>query len=228
MSMCRLLSIHWGGTAHVSFDTMMSTASSMAPSGVRSWNQAALPSQDSRIRGAVKPGTRPSWGDFPINSGLLCWRPGGHAAMTSYDAHEPALVFPPMSEPEFAAFKEDIREHGHPEAIVLYEGKILDGLHRYRACLELGRDPRVVRFEGNPRAAAQMVLGRNFHRRHLTTSQRALVPAEMCKLRPRGNTGTSPYLTAAQASPLKGGGEDPGPDAKRLARHGAEAQLGAA
>jgi hypothetical protein len=140
--------------------------------------------------------------------------------MTSYEPHELALVFPPMSEPEFAAFKADIREQGQQEAIVLYEGKILDGLHRYRACHELGREPRVVRFEGNPRAAAQLVLGRNFHRRHLTTSQRALVAAEMCKLRPRGNTGTSPYLTAAQASTLMGVGQDLVKDAKHLLRSG--------
>lgn len=142
--------------------------------------------------------------------------------MTTYEAHELALVFPPMSEPEFAAFKQDIREQGQQEAIILYEGKILDGLHRYRACQELGREPRVVRFEGNPRAAAQLVLGRNFHRRHLTTSQRALVAAEMCKLRPRGNTGTSPYLTAAQASTLMSVGKDLVNDAKHLLRSGDE------
>ena len=142
--------------------------------------------------------------------------------ITSYQAHELALVFPPMTEPEFAAFKADIREHGQREPITLYEGKILDGLHRYRACQDLGLEPRVVRFEGNPRAAAQLVVGRNFHRRHLTTSQRAMVAAEMCKLRPRGNTGNSPYLTAAQASTLMGVGEDLVKDAKRLLRHGDE------
>ena len=140
--------------------------------------------------------------------------------MTTYEAHELASVFPPMSEPEFAAFKEDIREQGQQESIILYEGKILDGLHRYRACRELGREPRVIRFEGNPRAAAQLVLGRNFHRRHLTTSQRALIAAEMCKLRPRGNAGTSPYLTAAQASTLMGVGQDLVKDAKHLLRSG--------
>ena len=142
--------------------------------------------------------------------------------MTHYAPHELALVFPPMTESEFAAFKDDIREHGQHEPITLYEGKILDGLHRYRACQELGREPSVVRFAGNPRAAAQLVLGRNFHRRHLTTSQRAIVAAEMCKLRPRGNTGNSPYLTAAQASTLMGVSEDLVRDAKRLLRHGDE------
>jgi hypothetical protein len=145
--------------------------------------------------------------------------------MTHYEPHELALVFPPMSEPEFAAFKDDIREHGQHEPIILYEGKILDGLHRYRACQELDREARVVRFEGNPREAAQLVLGRNFHRRHLTASQRALIAAEMCKLRPRGNTGVSPYLTAAQASSLMGVGEDLVKDAKHLVRHGDEELL---
>ena len=145
--------------------------------------------------------------------------------MTTYEPHELALVFPPMSEPEFAAFKEDIREHGQQEPIILYEGKILDGRHRYRACRELTREPRVLRFEGNPRAAAQFVLGRNFHRRHLTASQRALVAAEMCKLRPRGNAGTSPYLTAAQASTLMGVGHDLVKDAKHLLRLGDQALL---
>ncbi len=143
--------------------------------------------------------------------------------MSAYEAHELALVFPPMTEPEFAALREDIREHGQNEPITLYEGKILDGIHRYRACQQLGREPRVVRFEGNPRAAAQLVLGRNFHRRHLTTSQRAMVAAEMCKLRPRGNAGNSPYLTVAQASTLMGVGQDLVSDAKRLLRNGDEA-----
>jgi hypothetical protein len=138
--------------------------------------------------------------------------------MTHYEPHELALVFPPMTESEFTALKEDIREHGQHEPIILYEGKILDGLHRYRACQELSREPHVLRFEGNPRAAAQFVLGRNFHRRHLTPSQRALVAAEMCKLRPRGNAGTSPYLTAAQASALMGVGQDLVKDAKHLLR----------
>ena len=47
----------------------------------------------------------------------------------------------------------------------------------------------------------------------------------MCKLRPRGNTGNSPYLTAAQASTLMGVSEDLVRDAKRLLRHGDEELL---
>ena len=49
--------------------------------------------------------------------------------MTDYAPHELALVLPPITESEFAAFKEDMHEHGQHEPITLYEGKILDGLH---------------------------------------------------------------------------------------------------
>src|SRR5262245_63323766 len=52
-----------------------------------------------------------------------------------------------------------------------------------------------------------------------------MVAAEMCKLRPRGNTGNSPYLPAAQASTLMGVSEDLVRDAKRLLRHGDEELL---
>src|SRR4030095_9055814 len=88
---------------------------------------------------------------------------GGHARMTNYAPHELALVFPPMTESELAAFKEDTREHGQHEPITLYEGKILDGLHRYRACQELGRGARVLRFEGNQLAAGERGRGRRIH-----------------------------------------------------------------
>ena len=52
-----------------------------------------------------------------------------------------------------------------------------------------------------------------------------MVAAEMCKLRPRGNTGNSPYLPAAQASTLMGVSEALVRDAKRLLRHGDEELL---
>src|SRR5262249_6243445 len=61
------------------------------------------------------------------------------------DTTEPALeappaanLFPMMSEDEFRVFKEDIRIRGLEEDIVFFEGKILDGRNRYRACRELG------------------------------------------------------------------------------------------
>jgi N6-adenosine-specific RNA methylase IME4 len=48
-----------------------------------------------------------------------------------------------MDKAEYGLLCESIREHGFDEArpIILYEGKILDGRHRYEICLDLGVEP---------------------------------------------------------------------------------------
>ena len=52
--------------------------------------------------------------------------------------HPYAEIFPPMSSPEFDGFCGDILQKGLQEPIVLHEGKVLDGWHRYLACLVEG------------------------------------------------------------------------------------------
>jgi hypothetical protein len=91
--------------------------------------------------------------------------------------HPLATLFPPLNDTEFEALKEDIREHGLREDIWLYEGKILDGTHRHKACLAVGVEPRFRHYEGDSPLA--FVLGLNLRRRHLTTTQRALVAARV-------------------------------------------------
>ena len=58
--------------------------------------------------------------------------------MVRYDIHEFAALVPAMADSEYDAFREDIRVNGLMEAIILFEGKILDGSHRQRACDETG------------------------------------------------------------------------------------------
>jgi hypothetical protein len=53
--------------------------------------------------------------------------------------HEIADIFPMMTASEFAALKRDIQENGLLEPIELYEGKVIDGRNRYRACYEMLR-----------------------------------------------------------------------------------------
>jgi hypothetical protein len=91
--------------------------------------------------------------------------------------HSLAALFPALNGADFEALKEDIREHGLREDIWLYEGKILDGAHRYKACLAVGVAPRFRDYEGASPLA--FVLGMNLRRRHLTTTQRALVAARV-------------------------------------------------
>lgn len=76
-----------------------------------------------------------------------------------------------MTEEEFAALMADIASQGQLEPIVLYEAAVLDGIHRQRACDELGIKPRTREYEGT--APAAFVIAMNVRRRHLSVGQQA-------------------------------------------------------
>lgn len=96
---------------------------------------------------------------------------------TKLVAHPLAEIFPAMSDSEFADLVSDIKANGLEESIVLFDGMILDGIHRYKACLELGIVPETKEYEGiNPKA---YVLSHNFTRRHLTTSAKAIIAGSL-------------------------------------------------
>ncbi|UZW61825.1 ParB/RepB/Spo0J family partition protein [Lysobacter enzymogenes] len=94
--------------------------------------------------------------------------------------HELCLMLPDMNGEAFSALVEDIRQHGQRREIVLYEGRILDGRHRYRACIECGVKPRTVEFDGKDPVA--FVVSENVARRHLSESQRGMVAAKLANL----------------------------------------------
>jgi len=94
-----------------------------------------------------------------------------------YQFHAIANIFPLMEGEEYGLFVDDIEKRGLQEPIVLYEGKILDGRNRYRACKELKLQPAVKQYTGNDPLG--YVLSANFHRRHLNESQRAMVAARV-------------------------------------------------
>jgi hypothetical protein len=114
--------------------------------------------------------------------------------------HPLAKIFPPMEPKEFKLLVTDIKKpHGLREAITLYEGKILDGVHRYRACLQAKVEPWAIDFEGDEAAAAAFVISKNAHRRHLKPAQKRKAIAALLKLYPEKSdrqigeeTGSSP------------------------------------
>lgn len=91
------------------------------------------------------------------------------------ELHPLCTLFPRMSDVDFSALKEDIRANGQDEPITLHDGMILDGGHRYRACIEVGLEPKVVKYNGLDPVA--YVLTKNLLRRHLSTGQRAAIVA---------------------------------------------------
>jgi len=97
---------------------------------------------------------------------------------------EVANYFPMMSEDEYAGLVDDIHQHGQRQPIVMWQGMLVDGRNRLRACIQLGIEPDVRELPEDADAVA-FVCSVNIHRRHLNTGQRAAIAARLCGI-PRG------------------------------------------
>jgi N6-adenosine-specific RNA methylase IME4 len=116
-----------------------------------------------------------------------------------YPVHPLADIFPPMSEAEYEALKQDIAERGVHEPITLWAGQLVDGRHRLRACEELGIEAPTRAWHGGEDGLAAYVISLNLHRRHLDESQRAMVAARVASLH-RGANQHSEGLPIGRAS----------------------------
>lgn len=93
--------------------------------------------------------------------------------MQKFNYHSYCDLLPEMTTDDFNALVNDIKENGLINPIVLFENQILDGKHRYKACLELGIEPKIETFKGNKEQALHFVISQNIARRHLLTGQKA-------------------------------------------------------
>lgn len=96
----------------------------------------------------------------------------------AYEYHEVANIFPMMSADEFSALVEDIRANGQRQPIYLHDGKIIDGRNRYRACQQLGIEPDTRTWDGAG-SLVSFVVSLNLQRRHLSSSQKAIVAMDV-------------------------------------------------
>jgi ParB-like chromosome segregation protein Spo0J len=101
--------------------------------------------------------------------------------LPEYAQHPIAASLMPggMSDDEFKAFCDDIAERGVLMPIWLYDNKVLDGWHRYRAAKKTGGRPDFKEYTGKDPAG--FVASCNIHRRKLSSLQRALVGARLHK-----------------------------------------------
>jgi hypothetical protein len=102
-----------------------------------------------------------------------------------YEFHPFASVLPMLGVADANELAADILANGLREEIVLFEGKILDGRNRYRACKTVGVEPRFVDLNGDG-DPIDFIVSKNIKRRHLTQSQKAMVVAKFAQL-PRGD-----------------------------------------
>lgn len=70
------------------------------------------------------------------------------ATITIYEIDNLANMTPIMSNNRYEALKLDIESKGQKQEILLRNNKIIDGRHRYKACIELGIEP-IVKELGN-------------------------------------------------------------------------------
>lgn len=97
--------------------------------------------------------------------------------MKKYEQHPLGKPWSRWDEEAFKLLIDDIDKNGVREKIVVYQGKILDGWHRYQACLELGvKNIPMREFEGNNPTV--YVVSANYHRRHDSVSIRAMSLAQ--------------------------------------------------
>jgi len=88
-------------------------------------------------------------------------------------------IFPEMQPEDYERLKHDIdvNDYDIRNPIWFYEGAILDGWNRERACKELGIEPVYAEFVGTDTEAIEFVMRTN-NRRDLTSSQRACIAIE--------------------------------------------------
>lgn len=87
----------------------------------------------------------------------------------AYAIHPLALTVALMRDEELEALRESMRAQGLLHPLVLFEGQVLDGRHRYQICRELGIVPAVTEYMGDDPQG--YVRDTNVVRRHLNPGQ---------------------------------------------------------
>jgi hypothetical protein len=136
----------------------------------------------------------------------------------TYEFHPLAKVFPLIEGAEFDELVADVKANGLNEVITTYEGMILDGRNRYRACIAAGIEPVTSPYIGNDPVG--YVISSNLRRRHLNESQRALVAARLATLKDGQRADLIEGLPIGRASELLSVGERSVARAREVQDHG--------
>jgi hypothetical protein len=111
------------------------------------------------------------------------------SAPAPLELHEFCKMVPEHSAEDYGRLVADLKKTGKLiEAITTFEGKVLDGRGRQKACRETGITPHYTPFQGDRKAAFDFVLSKNLARRHLTIAQRKALAAVMYKEDPTVST----------------------------------------
>ena len=98
---------------------------------------------------------------------------------TEMKFHPLCTLFPLLPEDELQKLGDDIKAKGQKNDILTLNGEIVDGRNRFLACERVGVKPRFHEISKKDKSPAELVESLNLVRRHLTTSQRASIAAEL-------------------------------------------------
>jgi len=97
-----------------------------------------------------------------------------------YEYHPIAEEIPRWGSDSFEKLCEDIATNGLVNSIVLYDGKILDGRHRYEACIEAGVEPSFREYKGDDPVGH--VLSLNLLTRDWKPGQKAMIASNLANM----------------------------------------------
>jgi len=137
------------------------------------------------------------------------------------EIHALANIFPEMSEKEFKVFSADIKAKGLQTKITIYEGKVLEGRNRYKAARYSLNDDSFQQLPVgvNP---VDYVISMNVNRRHLSTSQRALIASRLVTTKLGSNQHANGGVTFEKAAKMLNVGETILKDGKVVFENGAK------
>jgi hypothetical protein len=111
-----------------------------------------------------------------------------------FDLHPACSAWPEMNPKELRDLADDIAAHGLRDPItVTPDHLLLDGRNRALACEMTGVEPTTTIFKGDPWLFS---LSRNKHRRHLTTSQIAMIAEQLANLGHGGDRRSGDFKTS--------------------------------
>ena len=117
--------------------------------------------------------------------------------------HRFADLFPLLDDKALAELAADIKDQSQREPIFVWQGQIIDGRNRYRACKLAKVEPVIKRIEfpGGEAEALAYVVSRNLKRRHLFFQQRVEIAAKIANMRQGARTElVSPSVPGAKVS----------------------------
>jgi hypothetical protein len=120
--------------------------------------------------------------------------------------HELSTVFVSFGDTqEFDGLVDSIKQYGLFEPILMWQGWIVDGRHRHKACLKADVKPTYEYIPDDTpfNVVLDRVVGANLMRRHMTTGQRAMTAAALATMTAGARTDLEPRENSTEVKSNK-------------------------